>query len=68
LLRGRGIKALIPELSDQIGHRKRRGSPGGRPVNLGLGRTAHRPETDKGRNTVERSFSLIKQWRAVATR
>lgn len=31
LLRGRGIKAVIPEASDQIGHRKRRGSRGGRP-------------------------------------
>jgi hypothetical protein len=33
LLRGRGIKAVIPEPSDQIGHRKRRGSRGGHPVN-----------------------------------
>ena len=34
LLRGRGIKAVIPEPSGQIGHRKRRGSRGGRPVNF----------------------------------
>ncbi|MEV5051051.1 IS5 family transposase [Arthrobacter sp. LAR12-1-1.1] len=61
LLRGRGIKAVIPEPSDQIGHRKRRGSRGGRPVNFDA-------ETYKGRNTVERSFSLFKQWRAIATR
>ncbi|WP_441869230.1 IS5 family transposase [Pseudarthrobacter sp. TAF60_1] len=61
LLRGRGIKAVIPEPSDQIGHRKRRGSRGGRPVNFDA-------ETYKGRNTVERSFSLFKQWRGVATR
>jgi transposase len=33
-LRRRGIKAVIPEPSDQIGHRKRRGSAGGRPVRL----------------------------------
>ena len=43
------------------GHRKRRGSRGGRPVNFDS-------ETYKGRNTVERSFSLFKQWRAIATR
>lgn len=30
-LPGWGIKAVIPEPSDQIGHRKRRGSRGGRP-------------------------------------
>jgi transposase len=61
LLRGRGIKAVIPEPSDQIGHRKRRGSRGGRPANFDS-------ETYKGRNTVERSFGLFKQWRAIATR
>ena len=61
LLRGRGIKAVIPEPSDQIGHRKRRGSCGGRPVNFDS-------ETYKRRNTVERSFSLLKQWRGIATR
>jgi transposase len=61
LLRKRGIKTVIPEPSDQIGHRKRRGSRGGRPVNFDS-------ETYKGRNTVERSFSLFKQWRAIATR
>lgn len=33
-LRGRGIKAVIPEPDDQKGHRKRRGSRGGRPVGL----------------------------------
>ena len=30
-LRSRGIRALIPQPSDQIAHRKRRGSAGGRP-------------------------------------
>ncbi|WP_257017629.1 MULTISPECIES: transposase [unclassified Rhodococcus (in: high G+C Gram-positive bacteria)] len=33
-LRSRGIKAVIPEPDDQKGHRKRRGSRGGRPVGL----------------------------------
>jgi transposase len=60
LLRGRGIKAVIPEPSDQIGHRKRRDSRGGRPVYLDS-------ETYKGRNTVERSFSLFKQCRGIFT-
>lgn len=31
-LRSRGIKAVIPEPDDQKGHRRRRGSRGGRPV------------------------------------
>ncbi|WP_371263947.1 transposase [Micrococcus luteus] len=30
-LRARGIKAVIPEPADQQGHRRRRGSAGGRP-------------------------------------
>lgn len=33
-LRSRGIKAVIPEPSDQQGHRKRRGSRGRNPVAL----------------------------------
>ena len=37
-LRDRGIIAVIPQPSDQIGHRKRRGSSGGRPP--GPGRAA----------------------------
>ena len=61
ILRDRGIKAVIPEPSDQIGHAKRRGSRGGRPVNFDS-------ETYKGRTTVDRSFSLSKQWRGIATR
>ena len=61
LLRRRGIKAVIPEPSDQIGHRKRRGSAGGRPVGLDS-------DEYKGRNVIERGYCLIKQWRALATR
>lgn len=61
LLRGRRITAVIPEPDDQLGHRRRRGSRGGRPVNF---------DTDlyKGRNVVERSFNVFKQWRGLATR
>lgn len=60
-LAARGIKAVIPEKSDQIAARKRRGSRGGRPP--GLDTDAYR-----GRNVVERHFALIKQWRGLATR
>jgi transposase len=61
LLRQRGIKTVIPEPSDQAGHRKRRGSAGGRPVNLDA-------LEYKGRNVIERGFAVLKQWRALATR
>jgi putative transposase len=60
-LRDRGITAVIPQPSDQIGHRKRRGSAGGRPP-------AFDQEDYKGRNVVERNFNIFKQWRALATR
>lgn len=61
LLRNRGIQAVIPERSDQIANRKRRGSKGGRTVGLDT-------EAYKRRNVVERSFNTFKQWRAIATR
>ena len=60
-LRRRGIKAVIPQKRDEIAARKRRGRRGGRPP--GLDEHAYR-----GRNVVERSFSLAKQWRGLATR
>jgi putative transposase len=60
-LRARGITAVIPEPADQAGHRRRRGSRGGRPP-------AFDREDYKGRNVVERSFNLFKQWRGLATR
>jgi putative transposase len=60
-LRARGIKAVIPEPSDQQGHRKRRGSRGGRPVCLDAA-------DYKGRNVIERRYCHIKQWRGLATR
>lgn len=61
LLRRRGIPAVIPEPEDQIRHRTRRGSAGGRPV-------SYDSEIYKTRNTVERSFNAFKQWRGLATR
>lgn len=42
-LRDRGIRAVIPQPSDQIGHHKRRGSTGGRPPGLRQ-RRLQRPE------------------------
>lgn len=60
-LRGRGIKAVIPEPSDQIAHRQKRGSRGGRPVGFDAG-------DYKNRNVVERAFNQFKNWRGLATR
>ena len=60
-LRGRGIRATIPEPSDQVASRSRRGSRGGRPP-------AFDRDAYKERNTVERAFCHLRQYRAVATR
>ena len=61
MLAGRGIKAVIPQKSNEIAARQRKGSAGGRPP-------AFDAETYKGRNVVERSFNTAKQWRGLATR
>jgi transposase len=60
-LRDRRIGAVIPEPADQVGHRARRGSRGGRPPAFDAG-------DYRGRNVVERGFNLLKQWRGLATR
>ncbi len=60
-LRSRGIVAVIPEPADQIGHRRNRGSRGGRPVHFDA-------EDYKNRNVVERAFNKLKNWRGIATR
>jgi len=60
-LRRRRIVAVIPEPSDQVAHRKRRGSRGGRPP-------AFDTEDYKRRNVIERNFNVVKQWRGLATR
>jgi len=61
LLRRRGIKATIPEPSNQVNGRLSKGSNGGRP-----------PEFDtvkyKDRNTTEWAFNRLRGYRAVATR
>ena len=56
-LRKRRIQAVIPVKEDQKKHRRNRG----RPPAFDAGRY-------KERNTVERCFSKLKQFRAVATR
>lgn len=61
LLRSRGIAHTIPEKSDQAANRRRRGSHGGRPPGFDKARYARR-------NTVERGFCQLKQWRGLATR
>jgi transposase len=60
-LRQRGITAVIPVKEDQKKHRQARGRAGGRPP-------AFDRERYKDRNTVERCFAKLKQFRAVATR
>jgi len=60
-LRNRQIAAVIPQPSDQIGHRLRRGSRGGRPI-------SYDRETYRNRNVIERRFAGLKQWRGIATR
>jgi len=60
-LRRRGIKAVIPAKDDQRQHRRARGRRGGRPA-------AFDPARYRQRNTIERCFSKLKQFRAIATR
>ncbi len=61
MLRAKRTKTVIPQPSDQIGHRLRRGSAGGRPP-------AFDTDAYKGRNVIERSFNDHKPWRGLATR
>lgn len=60
-LRRRGIRAVIPQPSDQISHRLRQGRAGGRPP-------AFDSEAYKQRNAVERCINRFKQWRGLAVR
>lgn len=60
-LRAKKIAHTIPERTDQEKRRKDKGAVGGRPP-------AFDAEIYKDRNTVERGFGHLKQWRAIATR
>ncbi|QUI34711.1 IS5 family transposase [Streptomyces alfalfae] len=60
-LRRRGIRAVIPQPADQIGHRLRKGRAGGRPPGFDA-------EKYKERNAVERRIARLKQWRGLALR
>lgn len=60
-LRGRRIKATIPQKSDQEKARTAKGSGAGRPP-------AFDPEAYKQRNTTERAINRLKAFRAVAMR
>jgi len=60
-LRRRKIKTTIPERSDQIAVRQRKGSRGGRPY-------AFDRDLYRQRNVVERCFNRLKQFRDLATR
>jgi transposase len=60
-LRRRGIRAVIPEKSDQQKARRVKGSAGGRPPGFD-------PEAYRQRNTIERAFNRLKAFRAVALR
>jgi transposase len=60
-LRRRRIRAVIPEKTDQVANRKKKGARGGRPP-------AHDTELYRDRNTVERCINKIKEWRGLATR
>lgn len=60
-LRRRGIPTVIPQPSDQVSHRLRRGRAGGRPPAFDV-------EAYKQRNAVERCINRLKQWRGLAMR
>lgn len=60
-LRRRRIQHTIPERQDQKQRRKAKGSKGGRPPGFDQ-------QTYTKRNTVERGYLRLKQWRGVATR
>ncbi|CAM5722731.1 hypothetical protein GCM10010253_44190 [Streptomyces badius] len=61
MLRRRGVRAAIPQPSDQICPRLRQGRAGDRPL-------AFDAEVRKQRNAVERCTNRLKHWRGLAMR
>lgn len=61
LLRALKIPHTIPERTDQINRRQANGSLGGRPSDFDA-------DLYKERNTIERGFGRLKQWRGIASR
>jgi transposase len=59
-LRDKRIRVVIPQKSDQVTHRKAKGSAGGRPPTFDA-------NTYRDRNVVERAFNRLKSWRGIAT-
>src|SRR5690625_3147827 len=60
-LAARGIKTVIPQKSDEIAPRKKKGTRGGRPPALD-------PVAYAGRNVADRQLGLAKHGRGIATR
>jgi transposase len=60
-LRQRAVAAVIPQPSNQKRGRRKRGRNGGRPPNFD-------PQAYRHRNTVERTISLLRGYRAIAMR
>lgn len=61
MLSARNIRVVIPQKSNELTARKRKGTKGGRSP-------AFDAATYKGRNVVDRHFGLAKQWLGIATR
>jgi putative transposase len=57
----RSCRHTIPERRDQVERRQAKGSAGGRPPGFD-------PDLYTHRNTTERGFGRLKQWRGIATR
>ena len=60
-MREKRIPNTIPERPDQVERRKAKGSASGRPPTF-------EKYLYRERNTVERGFNRLKQWRGIATR
>ena len=60
-MRQKGIRAVIPEKSDQLTRRQAKGSRGGRPPEFDA-------QTYRDHKLIERTFNRLKQSRGIVTR